>query len=109
MPGAGGAAHRYFVYSICGAVLAGCVLLIGCGPSAAGGSKPDVLDRLKKLYNLYSAYIEKNQRAPASEDALREFGQKLPATERADRSIGDDLDTIFTSPRDGKKFIVRYN
>ena len=28
--------------------------------------------------------------------------------EREDYAIGDDFDTIFTSPRDNQKFVVKY-
>jgi hypothetical protein len=67
------------------------------------------MDRISKLANLYRLYVEKNRKGPPSEEALREFGQKLSETERADRRIGNDLEGIFTSPRDNKKFVVRYN
>jgi hypothetical protein len=86
-----------------------CVLALGCGSSQATGSQPDVQDRLKKLFNLYKAYVDKNQKGPPSEQALREFGQSLSPQERADKLIPDDLESIFTSPRDNKKFIVQYN
>ena len=55
------------------------------------------------------AFLEKNKRPPASEQALREFGQKLTQPEREAYLLGDDLETIFTSPRDNQKFEVRYN
>src|SRR5262245_13040032 len=77
-------------------------LLQGCQREAV---KPvsDVQDRLAKLMNLYRAYVDKNHKGPANEEALREFGQKLSPQERADRLIGDDLESIFTSPRDNQK------
>jgi hypothetical protein len=59
--------------------------------------------------NLYRLYVEKTQKAPPNEEALRDFGQKLTPTERADRLIGDDLEAIFTSPRDKQKFNVKFN
>ena len=65
-------------------------------------------DRLKKLFNLYKAYVDKNQKGPPSEQALLDFGKALSPQERADRLIPDDLDSIFTSPRDNKKFVVQY-
>ena len=41
--------------------------------------------------------------------ALREFGQKLSPKERDDYLIGDDLDNIFTSPRDNQKYVIQYD
>jgi hypothetical protein len=89
--------------------LASWMVVSGCGKGAAPAVQDDTYERLRKLYSLYRAYVEKNQKGPPSEEALREFGQKLSPQERADRSIGDDLETIFVSPRDKEKFVVRYN
>lgn len=82
--------------------------LAGCASSAAPPA-PDVEGRIGKLFRLYQAYVQKNQKGPPSEEALREFGQKLTTKEREEFSIGEDLETIFTSPRDNKKFEVQYN
>jgi hypothetical protein len=86
-----------------------CVWMIGCGGGASGATQPDAQHRISELFNLYRLYVEKNRKGPSNEEALREFGQKLSETERADRRIGNDLDIIFTSPRDNKKFVVQYN
>jgi hypothetical protein len=86
-----------------------CGSLTGCGNAAAPAPQDDTYDRLRKVYNLYRAYVDKNQKGPTSEDALREFGKGLTPQERAERSIGDDLDSIFVSPRDKEKFVVQYN
>lgn len=83
--------------------------LIGCAGGTSGGSQPDAKEQLGKLFNLYRLYVEKNKKGPASEEVLREFAKGLSTEERASRLIGDDLDGIFTSPRDNKKFVVRYN
>src|SRR6267142_1243366 len=94
--------------------IGGCILvtifasLIGCGDSVAP-PQSDSQDRLAKLMNLYRAYADKNPKGPPNEQALREFGQKLSPSERADRLIGDDLESIFVSPRDKQKFNVKYN
>ena len=90
------------------ATFALCATLTGCGSSAPPPA-PDVEGRIGKLFRLYQAYVQKNQKGPPSEEALREFGQKLTAKEREEFSIGEDLETIFTSPRDNKKFEVQYN
>jgi hypothetical protein len=85
-----------------------CLAAASCANTEATSSQPDVQDRLKKLFNLYKAYVDKNQKGPPSEQALREFGQSLSPQERADRLIPDDLESIWTSPRDNKKFVVQY-
>ena len=90
-------------------VLMLCCSLVGCGNVAAPAAQDDTYERLRKVYNLYRAYVDKNQKGPASEEALREFGKNLSPQERAERSIGDDLDSIFVSPRDKEKFVVQYN
>ena len=80
------------------------------------GSRPPVApleanasDRLYKLYNLYRFYIEKHRKGPASEQELLAFGKNLDATERESRNIGNDVESLFVSPRDKKNFVVRYN
>src|SRR5437762_2099536 len=92
-----------------GLALGSCVAPFGCGSSQATSTQPDVQDRLKKLFYLYQYYGEKNRKPPPSEQVLREFGQSLTPQERADKLIPDDVESLFTSPRDGKKFVVQYN
>lgn len=83
---------------------------IGCrGNGGSGSAEPEAKVRLFKVLRLYTAYQERTKKAPASEQALRDFGRKLSAKERDEYLIGDDLDSIFTSPRDGQKFHVVYN
>jgi hypothetical protein len=53
--------------------------------------------------------VEKNKKGPPNEQALRAFGQKLSPQERDEYMIGDDLETIFTSPRDQQAYKIRYN
>jgi hypothetical protein len=86
------------------------LLISGCANnSGASGGQPDAQARLNSLYNLYRAYVEANRKGPPNEEALREFGQKMSPADRDARLIGEDLESIFVSPRDGKKFVVRYN
>ena len=80
----------------------------GCG-RGGGGTEPEAKVRLTKLLRLYQLYEEKNKKGPPDEQALRAFGQKLSPQERDEYLIGDDLDGIFTSPRDNQKYVVRYN
>ncbi|HEY2411137.1 MAG TPA: hypothetical protein VGI40_02785 [Pirellulaceae bacterium] len=86
------------------------IATLGCnsGPPIAP-LEASAQDRLYKLFNLYRFYIEKNRKPPASEEDLAAFGKKLDATERESRNLGNDIDSLFVSPRDKKKFIVRYN
>jgi hypothetical protein len=80
----------------------------GCGPKVAP-PEPDAKVRLTKLLRLYQVYVTKNRQGPSGESALREFGQKLSTQQRDEYLIGDDLESIFTSPRDNQKYVVRYN
>ena len=90
------------------AVFLPAVCTLGCG-SPAARPVPEGRDRITKLLNLYKAYVQKNKQGPPGEQALREFGQKLSPEEREAQLIGNDLDAIFTSPRDNQKYVVRCN
>jgi hypothetical protein len=81
---------------------------LGCGGPAVAPPEPDAKVRLTKLLRLYQVYVERNKKGPPSEETLREFGRKLTAKERDEYLIGDDLDSIFTSPRDNRKYVVDY-
>jgi hypothetical protein len=82
-----------------------------CAPGCRGGAPPEPEGkvRITRLLRLYQVYVERNKKGPTGEQALRDFGQKLSAKERDEYLIGDDLDSIFTSPRDNQKYVVRYN
>jgi hypothetical protein len=80
---------------------------VGCGPTIK--PEPDAKARLSKLLRLYQKYVEKNKKGPPDEAALREFGQKLTPQEREESLLDDDLESIWTSPRDGQKYVVEYN
>jgi hypothetical protein len=69
----------------------------------------DAKDRLSKLFQLYKVYVEKHQKGPPDEKALREFGKKLSEKDLSDYMIGKDLESIFTSPRDKQPFAIRYS
>jgi hypothetical protein len=97
---AGGAACRRWLSLGCVALLA--AISLGCRSQGSGNTETDAKVRLTQVLRLY------NQQGPASEAALREFGQKLTPQERDEYLIGEDLESIFTSPRDNQKFEVRY-
>jgi hypothetical protein len=84
-----------------------CCSLVGCG--GGNPSEPDAKVRLTKVLRLYQVYVDKNKKGPPDEQALREFGQKLSPKERDEYLIGDDLESIFTSPRDKQKYVIQYN
>jgi hypothetical protein len=96
--------------------LAGCLAMamlasaIGCqrsDPSVA--SESEGKNRIGKLFKLYKAYVERNKKGPPDEQSLRDFGNKLTAEERASYLIGDEIDSLFESPRDKQKYVIRYN
>jgi len=97
------AVRRAFVIGLVTAILG-----LGCGGPSVAPPEPDAKVRLTKLLRLYQVYTDKNKKGPPNEEALREFGQKLTAKERDEYLIGDDLDSIFTSPRDNQKYVVQY-
>lgn len=88
-----------------GVVLA--VFLVGCG-RPAGKPEPDAKVRITKVLRLYQAFVEKNKKGPPDEPALLEFGRKLSTQQRDEYMIGEDLDTILTSPRDNQKYVIQY-
>ena len=93
---------------ICVGAAVSCSVSLGCGPKVAP-PEPDAKVRLTKLLRLYQVYVAKNRKGPPGESALREFGQKLSAQQRDEYLIGEDLESIFTSPRDNRKYVIRYN
>jgi hypothetical protein len=105
--------HRHSLL-IPGRASACCLLLaLLVGPSGCrrqvAPPEPEAKVRLQRLFQLYKVYVEKNKKGPPGEQALRKFGEKLTAKERDEYLIGDDLDGIFTSPRDNQKYVVVYN
>jgi hypothetical protein len=76
---------------------------------AVAYTEPEAKVRLTKVLSLYKLYVDKHKKGPPNEQALRELGQKLSPQERDEYLIGDDLDSIFISPRDNQKYVIQYN
>src|SRR5262245_6282687 len=89
-------------------VAAFCAPFSGCGPAVVA-KRPDARSQLTQVLRLYTAYSDKYRKGPPNEEALRDFGQKLTPAEREANLLTDDVESIFTSPRDNQKFEIRYN
>ncbi|HKB05195.1 MAG TPA: hypothetical protein VKD90_23425 [Gemmataceae bacterium] len=95
-------------------VAAACAVVVsvgalpGCGPPEAP-PEPEAKVRLQKVLRLYQVYVERNKKGPPDAQALKAFGQKLTPQERDEYLIGDDLESIWVSPRDNQPYEVRYN
>jgi hypothetical protein len=84
--------------------------MMGCGGSkVAPTSDPEAKQRLDQLLRLYRTFVDKNKKGPPNEQALREFGQRMPPQEKDQLGIGEDVDKLFTSPRDKQKYVIRYD
>jgi hypothetical protein len=100
--------RRAILLSCC-AALSACLAEAGCGGAAVAPPQSDAQERVAKVMNLIRAYVDKNQKPPPNEQALRDFAARLTPEERSGYLIGDDLENIWVSPRDQKKFLVKYN
>jgi hypothetical protein len=100
---------RRAIWLGCFAAVCACIATMGCGSGAVAPPQSDAQERVAKVMNLIRAYVDKTQKAPPNEQALRDFAATLTPEERSGYMIGDDLENIFTSPRDNKKFLVKYN
>ncbi len=85
------------------------LLIAGCRSKTEAGGEPEAKVRLARLLRLYRAYADKHGKGPPTDAALREFGGKLSSKDRDELLIGDDLDSIFVSPRDNQKYIIRHD
>lgn len=82
---------------------------LGCGGRGTPTTDPDAKLRLGKLLDLYEDYANTNRRPPPDEKAFKDYVAKLPKAKKDQLQLGDDLEALFVSPRDGKKFVIRYN
>src|SRR4051812_26525159 len=74
-------------------------IVVGCpGNSAPTAHEP----RLTQLVSYYGRYVGQNKgKPPANEQELKQFIQKVDPKQ--------DVEKMFTSPRDGQPYVVRYN
>ena len=93
-------------------VVTALVLSVSLGCSGGGGPKgtsdPEAKLRLEKLLELYRMHISQKQKGPANEQAFKEFISKLSPDEKASLQLPENLDSLFVSPRDNQKYVIRY-
>ena len=94
---------------VCWVAVLLCCCPVGCRKGPAPSSDPEVKQRLEKLFRLYRAYVDKHHKGPPNEQALREFGRNMTASEKDEHGVGEDVDTLFTSPRDQQPYVIQYN
>ena len=91
-----------------GLVVLSCLLAGGCGPGTAPPPAPQEV-HLKQLAILYGKYTGRHQgQGPKSEDDFKAFIKKLPPADLAGADP-NNIDALFTSPRDGQPYKVLYN
>lgn len=85
------------------------VALTGCSSKPpTGTSDPVAKLQLERILEFYRAYLDEKKKPPSDEKTLRDFIAALPADRKQGFGMTDDLDKLFTSPRDNKKYVVRY-
>lgn len=83
------------------------ILPFGCAASREVPQAPAEA-HLKALAVFYGRYVAQNRgQSPKDEQALKAFIQSLPEADRASLKT-ENVDSIFTSPRDGQPYVVRY-
>ncbi len=90
------------------AVLLSCFSL-GCHKSGGGTSDPEAKLRLWRLGECYLQYTDQKSKGPPNEQAFKDFIRQIPKAQRDRIKIGDDIDGLFVSPRDGEKYVIKYN
>ncbi len=86
-----------------------CGGLVGCRSQPTGTTDPEAKLRLERIRELFQMYADQKQKGPPNEQAFKDFIRKLPQDQRDPMEIGDDVDSFLTSPRDGQKYVIRYN
>lgn len=92
------------------ALLVGLPVVAGCGSDPpTGTSDPPAKLRLERLLEFYRSHLDERKKPPADEKAFKEYIRGLPADRKQGFGMTADPDELFTSPRDGQKYRVRYN
>lgn len=95
-----------FKYAIAGIALLLSTVSLGCGSATV--EQPPVEMSLQKLVVVYGQYLRDHRGdAPADEPAFRKSIEGLSEAERSGRGL-NDIDALFTSPRDKQPYVVRY-
>jgi hypothetical protein len=82
---------------------------VGCSRSApTGTSDPAAKLRLERILEFYRSFLDEKKQPPADEKALQDFIRALPPDRKQGFGMTDNLDELFTSPRDHQKYAVRY-
>lgn len=82
---------------------------LGCTGKGPATTDPEAKLRLAKILELYEHYTSKMKRPPPDEKTFKDFVAKLPKDKKDELQLGDDVESLFVSPRDGKKYVIRYN
>jgi hypothetical protein len=85
--------------------------LAGCASHdpAHATSDPTAKVRLTRLTKFYQNYTAFKKKPPANEEEFKEYLHTLPQEEKvAAGVVGDDVESLLVSPRDGKKYHIEY-
>jgi hypothetical protein len=83
--------------------------LTGCSSHPSGTTAPEGRLKLSRLLDAYKTYLDRNnQRPPPDEKTFRAFLEKQPPEEKKALDLPENLDDLFTNPRDGQKFEVKW-
>jgi hypothetical protein len=84
--------------------------LAGCSSRdpAKATSDPLAKVRLTRLIKFYQMYTALKNKPPANEQAFKDYLRTLPQEEKVAAGIGEDVDSLLVSPRDGQKYHIEY-
>jgi hypothetical protein len=86
--------------------------VVGCrsrDDPATATSDPVAKVRLTRINKFYRLYSNQHKKPPSDEKAFKDFVRSLPQDEKDAALIkGDDVDSLFVSPRDGQKYHIEY-
>jgi hypothetical protein len=85
--------------------------LLGCSSShdpSKATSDPLAKVRLTRLVKFYQMYTALKNKPPANEEAFVEYLRTLPQDEKVAAGVGDNVESLLVSPRDGQKYHIEY-